>query len=47
MRPLQWGVDVALNALQEEVEPLERIIRLFAAKLGAPALQTMAAGKAF
>jgi hypothetical protein len=41
------SVDVALNALQEEVEPLGRIIRLFAAKLGEPVLQTTTAGKAF
>jgi hypothetical protein len=41
------SVDVALDALQDEVEPLERIIRLFAAKLGAPVLQTTAAGQAF
>jgi hypothetical protein len=41
------SVGVALDALQEEVEPLERVIRLLAAKLGPPVLQTTAAGRAF
>jgi hypothetical protein len=38
------SIEAGLNALQEDVEPLERIIRLFAAKLGAPVLQMTPAG---
>lgn len=41
------SIESGLNALQEELEPLERIIRLLAAKLGAPVLQVTPAGKAF
>ena len=41
------SIEAGLNALQEDVEPLERIIRLFAAKLGAPVLQMTPAGNAF
>jgi hypothetical protein len=41
------NIEAGLNALQQEVEPLERIIRLLAARLDAPILQVTLAGKAF